>query len=444
MRHVPLILVLTGIALIPACSDRAPSPSPSHSPSPAPAASPSPPPSPSPSTSPSPTTIPAADAAADLRTLVTELPKLHKDLFFRLPRERWEALAAAAGEELDGHTRAQLAVRLAKLLAAAGDGHTGLALAGLPEFGRLPVILRVFPDGLYVIEAARDHGALRGKKLARIGRQTADEARAAVEPLISRDNAGFLAAQVAQVLTIPEVLQAVGISDRADLVRVETADGAGFELARVASWREVAWHKPSELVPLHRSKPHLAYWNDWLPREKTLYFQYNRCADDPAAKMTFAQLVEGTLGFMNQKPVERFVLDLRDNGGGDSRIAAPLIAALAAHPTLNARGRLLVLIGRNTFSSAVLNALELKKKTRALLVGEPTGGRPSHFGEVKTLTLPRTGWKISYSTKYFTTDLVQGDPDALAPDLPVEVTGAAWFSGRDPVLDAALAFTPGS
>ncbi len=175
---------------------------------------------------------------------------------------------------------------------------------------------------------------------------------------------------------------------------------------------------------------------------KTLYFKYNRCADDPAADMTFAKLMEGTLAFMKTKPVERFVLDLRDNGGGDSNIAAPLIAALAAHPTLNVRGRLFVLIGRHTFSSAVLNTLELKARTQALLVGEPTGGRPNHYGEVRHLTLPRTGWKISYSTKYFTTPLVKGDPDALVPDLPVEVTGVEWFSSRDPVMEAALAFRP--
>jgi len=421
MRHTPLFVVLIGIVLLVSCNHREKPPAQSQA---------------EPHGEP--------NSLADLNTLVNELPKLHKNLFFRLPEGLWRTLASDVERELPKMNRAKLAVLFATLVAAVGDSHTGLTLEALPEFGRLPVMLRVFPDGLYVIEAARDLAALRGKKLARLGRLTADEARAAVAPVISHDNAGHLAARVAQILTIPEVLHALGITDRPDHASVETADGAVFELARVASWREVDWYAPSEIVPRHRAKPGLAYWNDWLPAEKTLYFKYNRCADDPAAGMTFAKLVEGTLAFMKQKPVERFVLDLRDNGGGDSRIAAPLIEALAAHPTLNARGRLFVLIGRDTFSSAVLNALELKAKTQALLVGEPTGGRPNHYGEVRHLTLPHTGWKISYSTKYFTTPLVKGDPDALVPDLPVEVTGAAWFSGRDPVLDAALTYSPGA
>jgi hypothetical protein len=75
-------------------------------------------------------------------------------------------------------------------------------------------------------------------------------------------------------------------------------------------------------------------------------------------------------------------------------------------------------------------------------VGEPTGGRPNHYGEVRHLTLPRTGWQISYSTKYFTTDLVKGDPDSLVPDLPAPYPAADWFAGHDPVLDAALNYKP--
>ena len=419
VRQSPLFFVLIGIVFLSSCDRREKPPAESRADPPS-----------------------EPIGLADLNTLVTELPKLHKNLFFRLPEALWRTLATDVEHELPKMNRARLAVMFATLVAAVGDGHTGLALEALSEFGRLPVQLRMFPDGLYVIGAGKDHAALRGKKLVRIGRHDVSMARAMAKQVISHDNAQSLSGRLAQVLVIPEVLHALGITDRPDHASVETSDGGVFQLPRVASWREVDWFKPSELVPRHRDKPSLAYWNDYLPGQKTLYFKYNRCADDPAAGMTFAKLVEGTLAFMKTKPVERFVLDLRDNGGGDSTIAGPLIAALAAHPTLNVRGRLFVLIGRHTFSSAVLNALELKAKTQALLVGEPTGGRPNHYGEVRHLTLPRTGWQISYSTKYFTTDLVKGDPDSLVPDLPAPYPAADWFAGHDPVLDAALNYKP--
>ncbi|PKN24356.1 MAG: hypothetical protein CVU65_12030 [Deltaproteobacteria bacterium HGW-Deltaproteobacteria-22] len=381
-------------------------------------------------------------AAADLHTLATELATRHHDLFFRLPRERWDRLVAEAGGGLASLSRAGLAVRFAKLVAAVGDGHTELGLDAIPEFGRLPLVFERFPDGLFITGIDDAHAAFRGKRVTHIGKLEVAAAVATVEPLISHDNAGSLSIRVGAFLAIPEVLSALGIIQTGGPARITTADGETLELSRVASWKEVRWAVPSGPVPLHLRKPQLAYWNDYLPEHRALYFKYNRCADDPAAGMTLAKLVEGTFAFMKQKPVERFVLDLRDNGGGDSRIAAPLIAALAADPGLNRRGRLFVLIGPRTFSSAVLNTLELRRRTRALLVGEPTGGRPSHHGEVKTFPLPQTGWSVRYSTKYFTTDLVQGDPDAIVPDLPVALTGADWVAGRDPVLDAALRHNP--
>ena len=39
--------------------------------------------------------------------------------------------------------------------------------------------------------------------------------------------------------------------------------------------------------------------------------------------------------------------------------------------------------------------------TEAIFIGEPTGGRPNHFGEVKSFNLPNSGLSVRYSTKYF-------------------------------------------
>jgi C-terminal processing protease CtpA/Prc len=94
-----------------------------------------------------------------------------------------------------------------------------------------------------------------------------------------------------------------------------------------------------------------------------------------------------------------------------------------------------VLIGPETFSSAVQNAAELKQELKAKLVGEPTGGLPSGYGEVKTLTLPYSKVIVRYTTKNF------GRPhgDVLRPDISAPRTLADALHGRDPVLEAALA-----
>ena len=109
---------------------------------------------------------------------------------------------------------------------------------------------------------------------------------------------------------------------------------------------------------------------------------------------------------------------------------------LAAARQINRKGRLFVVLGRRTFSSAILNAIDLKKKTEAVFYGEPTGGKPNHYGEIRTLTLPHLGLKVSYSTKYF--QFVEGDEPSLIPDVLVELALDDYLALRDPVLEAIL------
>jgi len=75
-------------------------------------------------------------------------------------------------------------------------------------------------------------------------------------------------------------------------------------------------------------------------------------------------------------------------------------------------------------------------KTKAVLVGEPTGGKPNHFGEIKTLKLPNTHRVVTCSTKYFTH--APEDTPSLVPDILVEFSFQDYLEKRDPFLQAVL------
>jgi C-terminal processing protease CtpA/Prc len=127
--------------------------------------------------------------------------------------------------------------------------------------------------------------------------------------------------------------------------------------------------------------------------------------------------------------VERVVVDLRWNGGGDSQVFQPFIREIR-----KTRFKPHVLIGPGTFSSGVLNAWQLRKKTGATLVGEPTGGKPNCYGDVRLLKLPSSGIQVAYSTKYFR--LVPEDTPSLMPDITIEPSFEDYVRGSDPVLDS--------
>jgi C-terminal processing protease CtpA/Prc len=135
--------------------------------------------------------------------------------------------------------------------------------------------------------------------------------------------------------------------------------------------------------------------------------------------------------------VECLIIDLRNNLGGNSTLLEPFIAKLEKCEKINKVGALYVIIGRDTFSSALLNAYAIKNKTRAVLVGEPSGGKPNCYGEVESFKLDNSKVKICYSSKYY--KLIKSDSVlSLFPDVEKLVTFKDYIEKRDPCLEYIL------
>ena len=86
-----------------------------------------------------------------------------------------------------------------------------------------------------------------------------------------------------------------------------------------------------------------------------------------------------------------------------------------------------------------MNALDLRNEANAILVGAPTGMRPSHYGENGEFRLPNSGFRISFSTRYYR--FGAENDSAVVPDQRIEPTWAESLAGRDPVMDWILSKT---
>ena len=216
---------------------------------------------------------------------------------------------------------------------------------------------------------------------------------------------------------------------------LEKPDGAPFTLSVAPADPRVKTETVAEGLhvapPLFLGHPGEYYWYQYLSDSQTLYIQYNACANDP--KLRFSDFAKQALAEADAHPVKRVVIDLRGNGGGDSRVIGPLKSGLAAR--LQAIGHVYVLIGPLTFSSAVDNASELRHSLQATLVGEKAG-ETRGYGEVKFLTLPNSKLVVQYTTKFSEPGKESG---ALAPDVEAPRKLADSLAGRDPALEAAIA-----
>jgi hypothetical protein len=367
---------------------------------------------------------------ADLAQLATEISSNHPGAFARVKEADWRKAIADLDEHVIEYDDAHIEVGLLKIVAMVGDSHTRVFL---PHAQAYPVELLWFDDGVFVGGAAPANGWAIGKRVTAIGGRAIDDAIATLAALVPHENDAHLRDEMPALLADPIALTGTDLAF-GDSVTYVIEDGKATRELTVSPGPAVSL-VPPQTLPLHLQGPtQLAYWNRYVDDQKLLYLQYNRCADDQRAG-TFADFAAKTLAFADQHPVDRFVVDLRRNDGGDSRILEPLVDGLAKRPAL--AGRVFVLIGRTTFSSAVLNAIELKKKLGATLVGTPTGGSPNGYGEIKMFELTNSHLRGQYSTKLFSDDLYRGQ--TVTPDLPVHVTSADWFGGRDPAMDAVLA-----
>lgn len=394
----------------------------------------------------------------DVRLALDELPRRHADLYALMPKDEYgrraDALLSYAAEP--GRSREEALVGLMGLVAALGDGHTALRPSGGAfDSAILPLSLYKFEEGYIVLACPKEEPGLLGARVVSVCGVPMAEVEAAVASLVSHDNDMVVAGAAPSYLVQPFVLEALGLA----------APGSasfefGFELTdgvcRAVALEPVAVSqvqgalvafKPRAGVLNELSPGALSYWFARVPGTDLLYLAYNACRED--AGRPLKAFAESLAAELDQGSYDAVLVDLRYNGGGSSMLFWPVERALAERSAaVMGEGGLdiYVAIGRRTFSSAVLNAIELRSGQRsggveageAVFVGEPSGGKPNHYGEVRSLKLGALGCDLIYSTKRFV--MWPGDEsDALYPDLAAPLSFADYAAGRDPVLEAVLA-----
>jgi hypothetical protein len=362
------------------------------------------------------------------------------------PRERFDRDLEALTRSIPTATDADLVLALMRLVASAHVGHTYVRAPtdGPLAFHRLPLGFQWFADGLAVTAATDPNRAALGLRVTSIGSLPPEKLEAAIAQYVAYEDDAWLHPQSQTFMVMEEVLRAAGQVDAAGhvVISLARADGTTMTLSVTpTAWNDhpplvtavEALHLPIGLA-LVESKRYYRY--EILPATKTLYIRYSKCADDP--QQPFAAFAKELFATVDANPsaVDRVVVDLRANGGGDSMVIKPLIDGLRARKSLSAQGKLYVLVGPATFSSGLLAAIDLRHDVNAIAVGEQPGEKLNSYGEVRPLTLPHSRLLVQYSTKYF--KLLNGRQAGFEPDMTVRTTIGEWLAGRDSVLEAAI------
>ena len=430
-------LSLVGLALLVAgCGSVAPSPTPT--------ASDAPTSEPSESVGASASEQPTRGPASDLGLLLRTLEGTHPEPFHATTRAAFMAALEQYEANLPSMTPAESAVELMRIwatLATERDGHQFALPTG--EADRiLPIRVYEFEGELWITDALPPHEGLVGSRIMAIGETPAEGVMALVEPLVPRDGPATVAAFRPILLLRTVVLEGLGVvDDGAGPIEIatEAPDGedATATLEPISSDEHSDWAGPFGLhtLPLDAEVTYLADAEPFavhrLDDGRTLYLRYRQVAPPSTDE---AEALIGAGG------VDRLILDLRQNPGGNNTTSGPLLRLVqsfaADHP-----GATFVLTDRVTFSAAANLATEIEGSTDAIFMGEPMGGGLNFWDDVsfvllRTLPIPM---RMSVSTRYWQ----MAEPDdprlTIEPDDAFPVTIADYLARRDPVLEAALA-----
>jgi len=268
---------------------------------------------------------------------------------------------------------------LQQITAKVGDLHTRVSWRRDASF---PIMFTQVGEVVFVSGVLHENMQhLLGMKLVGIEDRNISEVLTLVDTLISTENKYARKALAPSVLRDGDALHFLRISKSSESVTYKLEAPNKVLEAQLHSLKispHVTWHRTQVNSLFSRSRPSEIYWYEHLRASQAIYINYSRCEE--RKDFPFQSLVTAVDAILSKEKVESVIIDLRFN---------------------------------------------------------PTGQKPNAFGEVKSFHLPNSRIEVHHSTKYWTR-IKGSDPDALYPDVPVEMTFHQYTQGIDPVLQKAL------
>lgn len=384
------------------------------------------------------------DWNTDLKYLAKELPEKHYNFFTIHNQSYLEAGINAIIAENNTLTNFQIALKTQQLVAKFGDLHTMLNFTQMIDKNKiLPIHLLWTSGGLYILHTTNENKEILGRKLLAINDTPITTIIDSLSTLITNDNEAVIKSQVPKLIPYLEILQHFGFADK-DFVELSLDENKNYTLKpSLMDRRNRVSFKPDS-ISFSIKNENTFFISQYFSDSGIYHILYNKCWSkelesefgnkQKAENMpSFQEFEDNIFTVLKNQQVNKIIFDMRFNGGGNSSQGGAFINKLAEYLKKNPPVKIYVVLGRGTFSSAILNAMDFKRLTNAIFVGEETSGKPNHFGEVKHFQLPSSKLYVSYSTKYFKRS--DENLNTISPDVIIEMSFSDFTKGIDPVFE---------
>ena len=297
---------------------------------------------------------------------------------------------------------------------------------------RFPIVLNWFGDTLRVVQASRSYQQVLGARVVGVGDQSIERVIAALGKYVQQhENEYFVRRVSASLLTYAGALAGARViaSESAAVWKFATDGGEiAVQLTPVPpSGRSGMLSAAS--VPLTRQRGPSGAWYGPYPDDGVVFVKLSEYRDGSAMRL----LADSVFHAVDAIKARKLAFDFRLNGGGNYKAFESAFLSELKRRSQRNELQVFVLIGRGTQSAPVVNAIQLKEQAGAILVGEPTGGRPNMLAEPDRFRLKFSGLGAAVSTHQH--KFASGDPEALMPEAEIPLSWQDYQKGIDPVFD---------
>jgi tetratricopeptide (TPR) repeat protein len=396
----------------------------------------------------------------DLRFLQKTIHSDYSFLFKKVTPKTFDAEVEKFYKEIPNLEEHEIIVGMARMVALFEYGHTSIGLNswrkhGVFNFHQMPYNMMVFKDGVYMQGVQKDYYNGLGAKVLEIEGHPIEEVLKAVKPVFPTENDQFFKAYGMHYLGIPEVLHAQGIMNELKPEVMLTLKKGGFTFRQTYKAIEVEkfpgsyghiqqsedWLDAREegTTPLYLKNLDKIYYYEYLPEHKTVYVRQSQVQDDPSEAIP--EFYDRVFKFIEENDVEKLVLDVRLNGGGNNYKNKPVIKGIIRSDKINKAGNFFVITGGRTFSACQNLVNELSNYTEAIFIGEPTGENINFYGDNREVVLPNSKIPVRLSFAWWQDKPQWKGGPWTAPHLAVEMSFEDYRTNHDPVLQTALEFS---
>jgi len=399
--------------------------------------------------------ISKTDWQEDLRYLQKTVNTQYPFLFKKINATTFNETVDSFHKAIPAMEEHEIVVGFSKIIGLFQYGHTRMSYSDSPvQFHSIPVEFYRFKKEIYIKAAHKKYQSLIGVKVIAIEGVAIDKVMKSVYPTVPVENALFFDAYGLDHMTIPEVLHAQGITVELkksvrlllekDGKQTEYTIKATTELWPPMHYGEVKpdsdWvnGRNKSQTPLYLKNFDKIYYYEYLPGSKTVYVRHSRIQNDKTENVS--DFYNRVFKFIDSNEVEKLVIDVRLNGGGNNFLNKPIIKGIISNSKINRPGKFFVITGRRTFSACQNLINELDNYTDVLFVGEPSSENINFYGDNKRVVLPKSGLPVYLSFAWWQDKSQWENADYIKPHYPIEMTYDNYISNEDVVLDAALNF----